>query len=169
MGRDTQLPIIARVEDQPTPLKSSLNEGQASVELSSNRTAMSFERTAMSSDRTLMSAVRTALSLIAFGFTIFQFFHTLSEKFLPGQVPAGAPRRFGAVMIGLGLFLLVTALWYNRIEMRALRERRHRLFELGLIRHEEIHKQSSTVMIAILGLVFGGLALLGVVLRTGVF
>lgn len=130
---------------------------------------MSFERTMMSADRTLMSAVRTAISLIGFGFTIFQFFHTLDDKFMQGKIPVGAPSRFGGALIGLGIVLLVMALWYNRLETRALRARRQRLFELGLIRHVEIHDQSSTVMIAILGLILGGLALLSIVFRLGVF
>lgn len=116
-----------------------------------------------------MSAVRTAISLIGFGFTIFQFFHSLDEKFMKGQLPVGAPSRFGGALIGLGIILLIMALWYNRIEAQALRIRRQRLFELGLIRHVEIHKQSSTVTIAVLGLIVGGLALLGVVFGLGVF
>ena len=157
------------VEDHPDLLKSALSADEASVELSSNRTAMSFERTMMSSDRTLMSAVRTAISLIGFGFTIFQFFHSLDEKFMKGHLPVGAPSRFGGALIGLGIVLLIMALWYNRIEMKALRTRRQRLFELGLIRHVEIHKQSSTVTIAVLGLIVGGLALLSVVFGLGVF
>jgi putative membrane protein len=163
------VPLRAAVEERPDHLKTTLSADEASIELSSNRTAMSFERTMMSTDRTLMSAVRTAISLIGFGFTIFQFFHSLNDKFLDQRIPIGAPARFGGVLIGLGIVLLVTALWYNRFESQALRERRHRLFELGLIRHAEIHKQSSTVLIAILMLIVGGLAMLGVVFRIGLF
>ena len=141
----------------------------ASVELSSNRTAMSFERTMMSADRTLMSGVRTALAMIGFGFTIFQFFHTLNDKFLEDRIPVGAPSRFGGALIGLGIILLIMALWYNRLETQALLARRKRLHDLGLIRHPEIHKQSATMTIAILTLILGGFALVGVVFRFGVF
>ena len=116
-----------------------------------------------------MSAVRTAISLIGFGFTIFQFFHTLDDKFLNGRMPVGAPGRFGGALIGLGVILLVMALWYNRAETKALRERRQRLFDLGLIHHVEIHRQSSTVTIAILGLVLGALALLNIIFQLGIF
>lgn len=124
----------------------------------------------MSTDRTLMSGVRTALAMIGFGFTIFQFFHTLSDKFLGDHpLPVGAPSRFGGVLIGLGILLLVMALWYNRMETRALLERRRRLYDLGLIRHPEIHKQSATMAIAILTLILGALALLGVIFRIGLF
>ena len=159
--------IIASVDERPDQLKTALSTDDASVELSSNRTAMSFERTMMSTDRTLMSAVRTALSLIGFGFTIFQFFHSLNDKFLLGRIPTGSPARFGGALIGLGIVLLIMALWYNRVESSALRERRKRLFELGLIHHAEIHKQSSTVTIAILMLIVGAMAMLGVVFRIG--
>ena len=124
----------------------------------------------MSTDRTLMSGVRTALAMIGFGFTIFQFFHTLNDKFLGDRpLPVGAPSRFGGVLIGLGIVLLVMALWYNRLETRALLARRKRLYDLGLIRHPEIHKQSATMTIAILTLILGALALLGVVFRIGLF
>jgi putative membrane protein len=140
-----------------------------SVELSSNRTAMSFERTAMSSDRTLMSSVRTAISLIGFGFTIFQFFRVLNEKLLETQLPARAPARVGGVFILLGMILLVMALWYNRREVSALRARRQRLFDMGLIRHLEIHKQSATVAIAVLMLMLGAFAMASVITRAGLF
>ena len=65
--------------------------GDPAVELSSNRTAMSFERTAMSTDRTLMSVVRTSLSLISFGFTIFQFFHLLNDQIMKGGLDRSRP------------------------------------------------------------------------------
>src|SRR3954471_24249554 len=94
-------------------VKRTLTADDASVELSSNRTAMSFERTAMSSDRTLMSSVRTAMSLIAFGFTIFQFFHTLNQKFLEAQLPSRMPAKIGGIFIALGMILLIMSLWYN--------------------------------------------------------
>lgn len=64
--------------------------GDASTELSSNRTSMSIERTHMSIDRTLMSVVRTSLSLIGFGFTIFQVFHSWIDK-APGVIPSAQP------------------------------------------------------------------------------
>ena len=52
----------------------------ASTELASRRTGMSFQRTRMSADRTLMSVMRTSLALIGFGFTIFQFFEKLTRR-----------------------------------------------------------------------------------------
>jgi putative membrane protein len=157
------------VDDRADLLKSDLTADEASIELSSNRTAMSFERTMMSTDRTLMSGVRTALAMIGFGFTIFQFFHALNEKFLAGKLSPHGPARFGGALIILGIVLLVMAIWYNRLETRALTARRQRLHDLGLIRHPEIHKQSATLTIALLTLVLGALALLSVAFRIGLF
>jgi putative membrane protein len=141
----------------------------ASVELSSNRTAMSFERTMMSTDRTLMSAARTSISLLGFGFTIFQFFHVLNDKFLNSKLPPEAPRRFGGSLILLGMILLAMALWFHRREVLALRTRRQNLFEQGLIHQPAIHKTSAAVAISILLLVIGALAMWSVATHSGVY
>jgi putative membrane protein len=138
-----------------------------SVELSSNRTAMSFERTAMSSDRTLMSVVRTSLSLIGFGFTIFQFFHMLNEKFLQNPLPTTAPRYFALALIALGILLLALGILNHRRETLERRKRRHMLFERRLILHPEIVKTSSAMSVAVLLLFVGIAALIDVGLRVG--
>ena len=117
-----------------------------------------------------MSGVRTSFAMIGFGVTIFQFFHTLNDKVLRDhRLPVGAPSRFGGALIALGIILLAMALWYNRLETRARLERRKRLHDMGLIRHSAIHRQSATMTIAILTLILGALALLGVVFRIGFF
>src|SRR5262249_42562980 len=83
----------------------------SSLELSSRRTGLSFQRTRMSADRTLMSVIRTALSLIGFGFTIFQFFHFLRTSAGAAQVvPLEAGRRFGEVLVFLGVLMLTLGL-----------------------------------------------------------
>jgi putative membrane protein len=140
-----------------------------SVELSSHRTAMSFERTVMSCERTLMSVVRTSLSLIGFGFTIFTFFHTISDHFLKTPLPEEAPRRFGAMLIVLGLIMLLTGIWYHMREWGALRRRRQALFSEGLVRHAEMGRQSSAIVVAFLLLAIGLLALSSVAARSGPF
>lgn len=141
--------------------------GDASTELSANRTAMSFERTAMSSDRTLMSIVRTSLSLIAFGFTIFQFFHTLGKTY--SKVPDAAPRNFGFSLILLGLILLALGLIDHLKQTRARRLRRRRLFEEKLVHHVEPARPSTTMVVAVLLFIVGVIALLRVGLRVGPF
>lgn len=123
----------------------------------------------MSSDRTLMSVVRTSLSLIGFGFTIFQFFHTLNKDFLTTHLPAGAPRRFGAALVALGIVLLVNGMWYHHREVSALRRRRKALHDQGLIRHPEIHSTSSAVLIAFLLLLVGSMAMFSILTRSGPF
>lgn len=141
--------------------------GDASTELSANRTAMSFERTAMSSDRTLMSIVRTSLSLIAFGFTIFQFFHTLSKT--NANLPEAAPRNFGFTLILLGVILLALGLVDHVRQAQARRLRRKRLFEEKLVHHAEPVRPSTTMIVAVLLFVVGIVAMLRVGLRVGPF
>jgi len=139
--------------------------GDPSVELSSNRTAMSFERTAMSSDRTLMAVVRTSLSLIGFGFTIYTFFHSLHEQF--GRPQSGAASRFSLILIGLGVLLLTLGILNHLRETKARRNRRARLYRHHLIRHVEKVKPSSAVVVAILLLLAGLFAVLRILFSFG--
>ena len=139
----------------------------ASTQLASQRTAMSFERTAMSSDSTLMSVIRTSLSLIGFGFTIFQFFHTLNDRFLEGQIPPTAPRRFGGALILLGILLLALGIFGHMRETHSRRLRRKRLCEEGLIRGLEPAKPSSAMTIAVLLLLVGLIAFGDLATRAG--
>jgi putative membrane protein len=142
--------------------------GDASTELSSNRTAMSFDRTALSNDRTLMSVVRTSLSLIGFGFTIFQFFHKLADNFMKG-LPPDAPRRFGAALIVLGVIMLALGIYNHAHGTHERRSRRQRLFEQGLIHRPEIKRPNSAMIIAILLFIVGLMAMLSVGLNIGPF
>lgn len=156
---------MTEIVDSPLPLIG----GDASTELSANRTAMSFDRTALSNDRTLMSVVRTALSLIGFGFTIFQFFHKLSEQFLPKGLPPEAPRRFGLALILLGVIILTFGIYNHAHATKERRRRRQALFEAQLIHHPEIKRPNSAMIVAVMLLVVGLLALLRVGLSAGPF
>ena len=82
-----------------------------------------------------MAIVRTSLALIGFGFTIFTFFHTLSEKYL--NLPAEAPRRFGGVLIILGVVLLTLGILNHWQEATARRRQRQELFDLKLVHQPE--------------------------------
>jgi putative membrane protein len=87
--------------------------------LDSNRLAA--ERTRLAYERTLMAWIRTATSLISFGFTIFKFFEYLQEdKQRPLHQFLG-PRRFGMLMIGIGLVALILATLQHVRSMKALR------------------------------------------------
>jgi len=140
-----------------------------SAELASNRTALSLLRTEASGDRTLMAVIRTSLSLISFGFTIFTFFNTLKKSYLPGAISDEAPRRFGATLIALGIVLLCLGLWKNVQTVRTLKERRNRLFRLGLIRNMAEFHISPIAMVAFALLIAGLLAISRLIFRTGPF
>jgi putative membrane protein len=69
-------------------------------------------RTRLALERTIMAWVRTSVALIGFGFTIVQFFERLNsmEGVVPGRHPF-ATRYVGLVLIGAGVFALVTSVW----------------------------------------------------------
>lgn len=129
---------------------------------------MSFERTRASFDRTLMSVLRTSLSLIGFGFTLCQVFHSIVNK-MPGVLPTHAPRNFGLSLIGLGVLLLVLALFHHMATIRALHARRARLQKLGLVRQVEPIGPSTITMIAVLLLLVGLLAFASIIFRNNLF
>lgn len=139
--------------------------GDAGTELAANRTAMAFDRTALASDRTLMAMVRTSLALIGFGFTIFSFFHTLIQKYL--DLPTVAPRRFGGMLIILGIILLTLGIFNHQRETKERRLRRQTLYDQGLIHHPEIVRRSATMVVALLLLLVGILAIFSIVTRLG--
>jgi putative membrane protein len=152
---------------QEADAKSQLLGGDAGTELASIRTTLAFDRTALASDRTLMAVVRTALALIGFGFTIFTFFHTLSQKYL--ELPEEAPRRFGGVLILLGVILLTLGILNHRQEATGRRRQRQALFDKRLVHDPEIAKANATMVIAILLLLVGLVAILRVIAQVGPF
>ena len=144
--------------------------GDPSVELSSNRTSLSLERTRMSTDRTLMSVIRTSLSLISFGFTIFQVFRKLAQQpELHGAVPVNSARNFGMSLVLLGVGLLAAGLFSHRQLISELRNDRGRLLDLGLLHEGPRYRTSPTAVVALLLLLIGLVALLGMFLRLGPF
>lgn len=141
----------------------------AGTKMAIDRTTMAFSRTAMASDRTLMAVARTSLSFIGFGFTIFQFFHTLNDKFLDGQIPVEAPRRFGLTLVALGVVLLTMGIVNRRQEAQVLRLQRRELVEQGLLAAPGSNGPSSSMVIAILLLLVGLFAILSLGFRIGPF
>jgi inner membrane protein YidH len=114
-------------------------------------TRLAIERTRVAYDRTMMSWIRTATSLITFGFTIYKYFQ-LQRTAAPSERLIG-PREFSLILISLGLFSLVVAVWQNRqgiLRLRALYPETPRSLAGAL-----------AAMIALLGL----LALISVILR----
>jgi putative membrane protein len=169
-GRDSAAPSLSAkgnllAQDLDNPSK--LIGGESNTELASRRTVMAFDRTSFASDRTLMAVVRTSLALIGFGFTIFTFFHTLTEKYL--KLPTAAPRRFGGVLIILGVILLVLGILNHRQETKQRRSQRQELLDLKLVHQPEIAKYSPSMITAILLLFVGLVAVLRVIAEVGPF
>lgn len=153
-------------DDMRPAVTAESSEGQISTELSSRRTGMSFQRTRMSADRTLMSVIRTSLSLIGFGFTIFQFFQKLREA---GTLTSGSPRNFGLALVCLGVGMLVVGILYHLQFMLSLRHQRAELTKAGLIHGQSVFPTSLTLIVAVLLLLAGLLAILGMTLNVGPF
>jgi putative membrane protein len=130
----------------------------AATELAMRRTGMSFQRTRLSADRTLMSVIRTSLSLIGFGFTIFQFFQKLQAA--DAMKSGAAPRRFGEVLVWLGIGMLILGISYHTTFMVGLRKERRQLKAEGLIHGESGYPVSMTLIIAVLLLGVGLLAVI---------
>lgn len=139
----------------------------ASVELSSRRTGMSFQRTRMSADRTLMSVIRTSLSLISFGFTIFQIFEKLRDHGVITHADAG--RNFGVTLVGLGILMLVGGIIYHAQFMLQLRAERDAMVESGLIHGESRFPVSLTLLTAVILLLIGFVAIVSMLFRIGPF
>jgi putative membrane protein len=148
--------------------KAAMISDDASVELSSRRTGMSFQRTRMSADRTLMSVIRTSLSLISFGFTISQFFNKLVEtNVLRGQ--GVASRHFGLSLVVLGILMLLGGIGYHLAFMKELRHTREAMTEEKLIHGESHFPPSMTLIAAVLLLILGVITALSLMLRAGPF
>ncbi len=141
---------------------------QASLELSSRRTGMSFQRTRMSADRTLMSIMRTALSLIGFGFTIYQFFGHMLE--VPGvTLRPHAPRNFGVALVALGIVMLTLGIVYHVRYMQGLRKERSLMIGEGLVHGESHYPISLTLITAGLLWLLGLLAIVGMTFNVAPF
>ena len=138
-----------------------------SFELSSRRTGLSIQRTRMSADRTLMSVIRTALSLIGFGFTIYQFFRYLRDSAGQTMIGAHAARNFGVGLVSLGVLMLVMGILSHLNFQRQLLAERKMLTEQHLVHGELSFPVSRTFVIAVLLLIFGVLAIVGMLLRAG--
>lgn len=140
---------------------------EASIELSSRRTGMSFQRTRMSADRTLMSIIRTALSLIGFGFTIYQFFGHMLET--GTALRPHAPRNFGIALVGLGLVLLTLGIVYHVRYMQGLRAERRIMIGEGLVHGESHYPVSLTLITAGLLWLLGLLAIVSMTFNVSPF
>ncbi|HEX5046159.1 MAG TPA: DUF202 domain-containing protein [Gammaproteobacteria bacterium] len=136
------------------------------TELAARRTGMAFHRTRLAADRNLMAVIRTSLSMIGFGFTIFQFFTKLQQG---GALPvdSGTARTFGLSLVTLGVLLLVLGIGYQVSFMVQQRAVRGQMRGAGLIHAETGFPVSMTLIVALLLLLLGLLAVLGMLFNVG--
>jgi putative membrane protein len=94
-----------------------------SEEIKPDANKLAAERTFLAYERTLMAWTRTSVSLISFGFTLFKFYQYLVEK-EPGKHDDNilGPTTIGALMIGIGTFMLLLASIMHRKQIVALRK-----------------------------------------------
>ena len=79
---------------------------------------MALDRTWLAHDRTLMAWARTATSMIGFGFTIYKFFEFETQHITSrGKL---TPRDFALIIISIGVFSLVAAIFAYRKEIHDL-------------------------------------------------
>lgn len=124
--------------------------------LAEKRTDLALQRTIIAAERTLMAWIRTSISMIGFGFTIYKFFQYLRE----GEHIAthqNAPRNLGMAFIILGTLALLASIW------------QHREFMKRIDATETKYLWSLSVIVAILVVLIGVIAFVGVLLRTGPF
>ena len=127
------------------------------TELAEERTSLAIMRTVAAADRTLMAWVRTSISMIGFGFTIYKFLQYLreGERAVPARVDA--PRNFGLALIALGTLALVAAIWEHSDFLKCAGATQGR------------RMWSLSVIVAVLVIVIGVVAFIGVLLRAGPF
>jgi putative membrane protein len=86
-------------------------------------TQLALQRSFLATERTLMAWIRTSISMIGFGFTVAKLFQSLARSNVLVRGPAGrvwTAEGVGLVLISLGTFTLVVAIFDHRREMKLL-------------------------------------------------
>ena len=134
------------------------------------RTGLAFQRTRLAADRTLMAIMRTALSMIGFGFTLYTFVtNFIHRDGAAGILNEQAPTRFALSLIFLGVLLLTLGIVNHASYMKGLRVQRETFIADGLLPPKEAFPVSLTLVTAVLLVLVGLLAGLGIMLRAGPF
>ena len=81
-------------------------------------TRLAFERTRVAYERTMMAWIRTATSLITFGFSVYKFFEIEEGR---GRSILITPRKFGLILIAIGLLSLLLGLVEHGRDLKGLR------------------------------------------------
>jgi putative membrane protein len=87
-------------------------------------TQLALQRSFLATERTLMAWIRTSISMIGFGFTLAKLFQSLAWSNVLIRGPAGnvwTAEGAGLLLISLGTFALVVAIFDHDREMKQLR------------------------------------------------
>lgn len=128
-----------------------------STRLAEQRTSLATMRTVAAADRTLMAWVRTSISMIGFGFTIYKFLQYLREGQYAIPARPEAPRNFGLALIALGTASLAAAIWEHSDFLKRVGATQGR------------YMWSLSVIVALLVILLGVIAFIGVLLKEGPF
>jgi putative membrane protein len=121
----------------------------------------------VSIDQSLMAVIRTSLSLIGFGFAMVLFFNQVrGEVGVDLHVPA---RNFGLSLVAMGVALVTIGLVGHRRRFLALRARMDDLHRRNLLLEGCPYKSAPIATLAVLLLLSGLLAMLGILVRIGPF
>ena len=88
-------------------------------------THLALQRSFLATERTLMAWIRTSISMIGFGFTVAKLFQSLASSNVLIRGPAGevwTAEGVGMLMVSLGTFALVAAVFDHRRELNQLRD-----------------------------------------------
>jgi putative membrane protein len=86
-------------------------------------TQLALQRSFLAAERTLMAWIRTSISMIGFGFTLAKLFQSLAQSNVLIRGPAGnvwTAEGVGMVLISLGTFALIFAVFDHRRELKQL-------------------------------------------------
>ena len=87
-------------------------------------TQLALQRSFLAAERTLMAWIRTSISMIGFGFTLAKLFQSLAASNVVIRGPTGnvwTAEGVGMLLISLGTFALVVAVFDHHRELKQLR------------------------------------------------
>ena len=87
-------------------------------------TQLALQRSFLATERTLMAWIRTSISMIGLGFTLAKLFQSLARSNVLIRGPAGnmwTAEGVGLLLISLGTFALVIAVFDHNRELKLLR------------------------------------------------
>src|SRR5215468_12464084 len=97
---------------------------ESTINVPDRNTQLSLQRSFLATERTLMAWIRTSISMIGFGFTLAKLFQSLASADVLVRGPAGkvwTAEGVGMLLISLGTFALVVAVFDHRRELKQLR------------------------------------------------